>query len=298
MVELGNFKFKSSAQNRPEIKWDTFADTYTLTKYRRPNTKVILEAYNFPGPNKWSVYNFNWSPKYIIDRFKLAKKYASQVDYLIFLLQEEIYLPSQSTGFQKVPNDYKKYSSYQIPEASNMWIHTNKGEIHFYCDLLRAWHKMCYDLEKKTAVCGCPVGNFPTPNTIFEKLYSPDALRIIAKDYDMVYLYKYPTSKNKSTCTPSTCNSKGYCAKEYIDYWRKTLGFKGKINYILDTYFGLDNGSTDYNTIMEDFYCATNSGAHIISAYPFTKLSIGDTNGVSRLIQIKNQYQGSKRNGW
>lgn len=297
MVELGNFKIKSVVQNKKEIKWDTFTDISSLINFRRSNTKIVLETFNFPGQNPWTIYNFNWSPKYITDRFKLVQKYASQVDYLIFLLQEEIYLPSQSTGFQKVPNDYKNYPSYQIPEASNMWIHTNKGEVHFYCDLLRAWHKMCYNLGKKTAICGCPVET-SDPKITFERVYSPDALKIIAKEYDMVYLYKYPISKSKSSCTSNGCKTRGYCAKEVIDYWRKTLYFKGKINYILDTYFGSNNGSLEYNTIMEDFYCATNSGAHIISAYPFINYKNNDTKGASRLIQIKNAYQGSKRNGW
>jgi len=294
MVELGNFKKYTTVQNRSEIKWETFTDAYTLTnpQLKKTNTIRIFESHNFPNYNEpWSIYRFNWSPKYITDRFKLAIKYKNFTDYMIFLLQEEIYLPSQCAppSFQKIPNDYKNYDSYQIAEANNMWIHTKKGEIHFFNDLLRAWHKMCYDIGKKTAVCGCPLVTHYDTKKIFETLYGVDNLKYIAKEYDMVYLYRYPTKGNAT--------KSGHKAKEFIDYWRKTLSYKRKINYIVDTYFNSGSGTTDESTIKADFCNAASSGAHIISAYPFKKYTDNDTSAVSRSIQIHKDYN-SHKNGY
>jgi hypothetical protein len=291
MVALGNFqRFYNSqnSQNNQMITYDTFTDTGSLA-LSRPNTTKIYEAFNLKG--------FSWRKSYIQSIFQKAYANRNKADYFVFLLQEEIYLPSQSSGWQHIPNDYKKDKTYTIEGST---IHTDRGEVHYLNDLLRAWHKFIYNLKdskgnimkKKVAIIGCPRGYYPVPKTIFEQLYHTDNLKYIAKEYDMVYLYRYPSTGNSLKT--------GYRAKELINYWRNSLKFKGKINYVVDTYFGGTVGSTDYNTILNDFTDASNSGAHVISAYPFSYIKDQSTynKGAPRLIQLYNDYNKNKQNGW
>ncbi len=296
MVALGNFQMFynnsnyriADSQKRPEISYDTFTDTGSLA-LARPNTVKIYESF--------ALSKFSWRKSYIQSIFQKAYANRNKAHYFVFLLQEEIYLPSQSSGWQHIPNDYTKDPTYVIEGST---IHTDRGEVHYLNDLLRAWHKFIYNLkdssgrimEKKVAIMGCPRTFNVSTKTIFETAYNIENLNYIAKEYDMVYLYRYPpTGKSLST---------GYRAKEFIDYWRKTLNYKRTINYILDTYFGGSTGSNDYNTILNDFRDAANSGAHVISAYPFTYINDKSsyTKGAPRLVQIYKDYKSHQQNGW
>lgn len=292
MVALGNFqrysdKYIKISQTNSQITYDTFTDTGSLSLARKDIVR-IYESHN--------LNIFSWRKSYIIAIFQKAYANRYKADYFVFLLQEEIYLPSQTSGWQKVTNDYKKDKSYSIEGST---IHTDKGEIHYFNDLLRAWHKFCWNMKdsngnimkKKVAYIGCPRGYYPTPSQIFTTTYGSDNLKYIAGEYDMVYIYRYPTTLTKA-------KQAGYRASDYIKYWKNTLNFKGKINYILDTQF--NNTSISLDTIREDFRNATNAGAHIISAYPYTNIlsSSTYTKGAPRLIEIRNWYNSHKSNGF
>lgn len=288
MVEIGNFQFRNSAdQNNSKIKYDTHTDINSLN-YRRSGSIKILESFNFPPRGKpWDSSYFNWSESYIRSRFSLAEQHSSKVDYLVFLLHEEIYLLSMTSGWQKVPISTANGNAYII-EGIPIPKMPEAGESAFLVALLKAWKSLCNRLNKKAAILGCAAPYEPNVAIGWKNLYSQNGLNYIAKNYDMIYIYRFPVTKSQAECS-----TKGYCSKEFIEYWRNTLGFTGKINYILDTYFSNTVGSLDYNVIKADFVTAANSGADIVSAYPFKNVKDNDSFATSRLIQIFNEYQPS-----
>jgi hypothetical protein len=275
MVQLGNFQLYDISQNKPEIKYNTLTDIYSLNKNK--NKIVILQSFDFP--------NFRWSQSYIKSRFTLAEKYKDQADYLVFLMQEEIYQPIASTGFQKVPLSSANGSSYQL-EGITIPAMPSAGSANYFIALLKAWHSLCQRLNKKSALCGCPISKTTDLPGLYNWIYTTEGTKYVAQNYDMVYLYRYPTTLNRANGTEPHYN-----AKPFIDYWRKILNYNGIINYVLDTKF-TDTGSSNTATIKADFKNAADNlrSTDIISAYPFINQSSKDIKATERLIQISNEY--------
>lgn len=276
MVELGNFQVITTSQNRSEIKYNSLTDIYSLN--RKGDKTTILQSFDFP--------NFKWNQSYIKSRFDLAEKYKDQADYLVFLMQEEIYQPTASTGFQKVPLSSANGNSYQL-EGVTIPQMPQSGSANYFISLLKAWKSLCTRLNKKCAILGCPASKTVDIPGLYNWIYTTEGTKYISQKYDMVYIYRYPTSIQKANGTEPYYN-----AKPFIEYWRKTLNYKGIINYILDTKF-TGTGSSDINTIKEDFKDAADNSADIISAYPFINQSSKDTKATDRLIQIAKEYNQS-----
>ena len=278
-IALGNFQLVNiTTQNNPLITWNSCTDLYSLTRNR--GKKVVLQSFSFP--------NFRWSQSYIKSRFDLAIKYSSQCDALIFLMQEEIYQPTASTGFQGVPMESANGASYVL-EGVTIPAMPQAGSEAFFVALLRAWKALCVRLNKKAALCGSPTGLQLNVAGVFKWIYSLSGLSYIATNYNMIFLYRYPQSVSQANGI-----TKGHSAKEYIDYWRRGLGYSGLINYILVTKFTDGAGTTDLKVIDADFknaYFALNNN-DIISAYPYALQSLNDTSATERLIQLYNIYKG------
>ncbi len=281
MVNLGNFQVINTSQNRPEIKYNSLTDIYSLT--RKGNKTTILQSFDFP--------NFRWSQSYIKSRFALAEKYKDQTDYLVFLMQEEIYQPTASTGFQKVPLESANGSSYQL-EGITIPSMPSAGSANYFIALLKAWKNLCIKLNKKAALCGCPISKTTDLPGLYNWIYTTEGTKFVAQNYDMVFIYRYPTTLNRANGTEPYYN-----AKPFIDYWRKELNYNGIINYILDTQF-TGTGSSNTTVIKADFQNAADNlrPTDIISAYPFVNQSSNDTNATSRLIQIANEYNSTHQN--
>lgn len=279
MVSLGNFQVWSKTQQKSAITFDTFTDTNTLKAFNRKNATRIYESFNRKI--------FTWSQEYIRDIFYKAEQNKNYADYLVFLLQEEIYTLSETQRiFPNIKASSANGSSYTI-EGVKIPKMPDAGESAYLLALLKAWHALCKRLNKKSAILGCPAVYDADPKSTFEEIYTKSGITYIKDNYDMFYIYKFPTTGKAKTF--------GYRAKEPLDYWRKTLGYTGKINYILDTYFGkyngLDVGSQNYNTIFDDFENAADNGADIISCYPSINMINGDSLATDRLIKIANEYQ-------
>lgn len=274
MVSLGNFQINgSAAQKNPLIRYDTFTDVGSL-RNARTGTIRILEHFGFG----------NWSESYIRSRFSLAAQYASQVDGLIFLLQEEIYKPSRTpqTSAGTVQGGYS-IEGVNIPSSN---------EDAYILALLTAWKKMCARLGKKAVICGSPA--VCSDDAIWSWMYGAAGVSYIAQNYDMIYLYHYPQTVSASqgaTCTQMNGNPGKNDAASYIKFWRGR-GFKGLINYILITKFSNWPGSTDMNVIRADFKSA-NAGADIISTYPYSNGVYSNSDAVGRMLQIAAEYGGS-----
>lgn len=284
MVELGNFGVSNlSTQNKPQITYDTFIDTWSLKNKSRPNTTKIYQSFNLDI--------FTWKQEYIKDIFKKAEDNKDYTDYLVFLLQEEVYTLIETQRLWGLSPSTANGSSYTI-EGVIIPKMPDAGEEAYLLALLKAWHALCIRLNKKSAILGCPIGYEPNPQYAFEHNYTKDGITYIAKNYDMVYIYRYPTTGKASKF--------GYRAKEYLEYWRNTLNYTGKINYNLDTFFGVyhntDVGSLDYNTIKEDFINAADNGADIISCYKSINMLENDDKATARLLQIANEYQPNQCN--
>jgi hypothetical protein len=279
MVELGNFQVRNKSQQKSEITFDTFTDTDTLKAFNRTSATRIYESFNRKI--------FTWSQEYIRDIFYKAEQNKNYTDYLVFLLQEEIYTLSETYRiWDWIKPSSANGSAYTI-EGVTIPKMPDAGEAAFLLALLKAWKALCVRLKKKCAILGCPAGYEPDIQHVFEESYTVNGLKYIVSNYDMVYIYKFPTTGKATTF--------GYRAKEPLDYWRKTLGYTEKINYLLDTYFGTDNGldvgSQNYNTVFDDFKNAADNGADIISCYPSINMLTGDSLATDRLIKIAGEYQ-------
>lgn len=279
MVKLGNFQVKTKEQNLPQIDYNTLTDTNSLAL--KGDKIIIYESFHYPG--------FSWRKDFIIDRFNLAYQYASEVDFLVFLDQEEIYQPTESDGWQGVPLSSANGPAYML-EGIEIPAMPQAGSAKFFLALLQAWFVMCVRLNKGAAIIGCPVTKMLNPSVIFEASYTKEGLKFIAENYQMIYLYRYPTSLSRANG-----QEKGYCASELINYFRKDLGYEGQINYILDALF-TGTGSADYNVVKADLHNAANAlrDDDIISAYPFIKQKDNDTLATKRLIKINEEYKGDK----
>lgn len=267
MVVLGNMQINgSAAQNNPAITCDTFTDTGSL-KYARPGTVRILEQFGFG----------NWSESYIRSRFALAEKYASQVDGLILLLQEEVYKPSRTpqTSATTLQGGYS-IEGVNIPSSN---------EDAYFLALLTAWKKLCVRLGKKACICGSLA--VCSDDGVWAWMYGSLGVSYIAQNYDMIYLYHYPQTvavAQGATCTQMNGNPGKNDAASYIKFWRGR-GFNGLINYIL-------TGSTDFNVIRADFKSAVDAGADIISTYPYANGVYSNSDAVGRMLQIAAEYGG------
>ncbi len=286
MVALGNFQVKSAIQQRSEITYDTFSDTNSLKTFNRTKTstnQTVTRIYH-----AFNLKYFNWSESYIRDRFAAAETNAKYADYLVFLLQEEVYTLTETHRLWNIEPSTANGNAYTI-EGVTIPKMPNAGESAFLLALLKAWHALCNRLNKKSAILGCPTGYEPNPQQVFETIYTSQCLNYISQNYDMIYIYRYPiTGKG---------NTQNYRAKEFIDYWRKTLNYTGKINYILDTLFGVNNGSSNYITIKDDFKNAADNGADIISTYPSVNMiTQNDFDATPRMIQIYNELYPNQCN--
>ncbi len=284
MVALGNFQIWSKSQHRDEIIYDTFTDTDSLTKRSRTKTSSGQQVYKIYESFNRKI--FTWKKEYIKDMFYKGETNAKYADYLVFLLQEEIYTLTETQRLWGVSPSTANGNAYTI-EGVVIPKMPDAGEEAYLLALLKAWHALCNRLGKKSAIIGCPAGYETDPKSIFEKIYTIDGLNYIKDKYDMVYIYKYPPT--------GKANTYGYRAKEFIDYWKNTLGYNGKINYLLSTYFGtyksVDVGSYGYDSVFQDFKNAADNGADIISAYPSVNMLNEDTQAIDRLIKISKEYQ-------
>lgn len=277
---LGNFQINgSAAQKDPIIKYDTFTDTGSL-KYARPGTTKILEQFSYPG--------FSFSQAYIRGRFALAIKYASQVDGLIFLMQEEVYKPSRT--FQ-VRADSANGPAYVLEGVTIPGMPGNEDA--YFVSLLQAWKNLCTRLGKKAVICGSPA--VCSDDAIWPYMYGSAGVSYIASYFDLIYLYHFPTTLSLAqgaTCTQMNKKPGKNDAASYIRYWR-SMGYRGLINYILVTKFSDFPGSTDINVIRADFKSAADAGADIISTYPYANGVYSNSDAVQRMIDILNWHGGS-----
>lgn len=284
MVALGNFQVKKTSQQKSTITFDTFTDTNTLKAFNRTSATRIYESFL-----EWN--KFKWSKDYILGKFSTAETNKNYADYLVFLLQEELYTLTETRRVFGVEPSSANGNAYDIRTLNdNYYLGTipkmpDAGEASYLLELLKAWHTLCNHLNKKSAIIGCPAGYEPNIQHVFEEVYTVNGLKYIRDNYDMVYIYKFPTTGKATTF--------GYRAKEPLNYWRNTLGYNGKINYLLDTYFGsyngIDVGSKEYNTVKEDFRNAAENGADIISCYPSVNKLTNDSLATDRLIKIYNE---------
>lgn len=280
MVLLGNLQINgSAAQRNPIFLYDTFTDIGSL-KYSRSGTLKILEHYSYPG--------FSFSKAYIKSRFDLAVKYASQVDGLVFLLQEEIYKPSRTP---QVSSASANGSSYTLEGVTIPAMPGN--EDGYFVALLTAWKRLCIRLGKKAVLLGSPA--VCSDDGVWPYMYGSQGISYIAANFDMIYLYHFPVTLSQAQgaiCTQMNKNPGKNDAASYIRYW-KGKGFRGLINYILVTKFSDFPGSTDINVIRADFKSAADSGADIISTYPYANGVYSNTDAVKRILDIYAWYGGS-----
>lgn len=275
---LGNFQ-KSNAdpatQNNPKITYDAFTDGRVDNFHRSSPVQTILEYY---------VDSWDWSPSGIQARFKLARDNAGKTDYLAFLMNEEIVQPSRSGWYilpdgrnWRFPGGYGGYStSYGVQTFEGVPVNYGAGSTGFFLDMLKAWKQLCLNLNKKCAL----VGDAQSPNSFYNDMYGADGVKYIAQNFDMIYLYAYPTSVSNANC------GNGICAKSKIDFWRG-LGFNGKINYLLTT----DQFGGNDAIVAADFKNAADAGADIISTYPYKR--VGDTLATARMMQIWDNYKAA-----
>jgi hypothetical protein len=278
-IELGTFQRSASNadQNSNKIMYDLFADTRVNTLHRSSPVKTILQFFDLPG--------FSWSPSFIKGRFALARQYASKTDYLVFLMEEEIVQPSASSWYSGWMNNLANHPGYPgsgvqiVDSITGATVDWSASSEQFFLQLLIAWKLMCDDLGKKTAIVGDGTGNNPTD--FFPWIYGNSGVDYIAKNYDMIFCYAFPTSANQANC------QNYQCAKNKIQFW-KSRGFTGLINYVLTTdQFGANDAA-----VKADFINAANAGADIISCYPYKRT--GDLLATARMIQIYDEYTGGQ----
>lgn len=259
----------SATQNNPKITYDTFTDARVNDFHRGSPVQTVLEFYS---------YTWSWAPDKLLARFQLAKNYASKTDYVSFLMDEELVQPASSwwyagwrPGFVGAPGFS---SSYGVRNFEGVSVDYGAGSAAFYLQLLKAWKQLCINIGKKCAM----LGDAQSDSSFYATMYGSAGVDYIAQNFDMIYLYSYP-----STVSQANCGS-GICAKSKIDFWRGK-GFTGKINYILtNEQFGAGSDAV----VEADFKNAADNGADIISAYPYKHS--GDTLATARMISIWDAY--------
>lgn len=284
-MHLGIFQNNGSIKDNSLLEYWSLTDTQSINSVP-PGKVKILQSYCFP--------NFRWDKAFIQSRFDLAVKYSSQVDYLVFLLQEEIYTPERSTGFQQVPLSSANGSAY-ILEGVTIPAMPSAGSEAFFLALLQAWKALCIRLGKGMALCGSPASC--SDDAVWPYVYGNSGVSFIAGNVDLLFLYHYPPSislAQGATCTQMNGNPGKNNAKSYIDFWRG-CGYKGLINYIITTRFPDNVGTTDINIIDADFKNAYDNlnNTDIVSSYPYANGVFSDSSAIPRLITLYNKYNGN-----
>jgi len=274
MVLLGNFQINGSAAQKDKlIGVDTFTDVGSLANVRANTTKIL------------NVYGFtSWSQADITAKFNRAIKYASKVDGLVFL-GEEHYKPSRTPQTNPATANGPAYTL----EGVTIPAMPAAGEDAYILALLKAWLAMCKRLGKKAWICGSPA--VCSDPAIWPYQYGNAGIDYIAKNYNGIFLYHYPTTLSLAqgaTCNQQNGNPGKNDAKSYIDFWRGK-GFTGSINYILVTKFPDFPGSQDYNVIKADFKNALDAGANIISTYPYANGVYSNSEAVPRMLKIAGE---------
>ena len=283
-VHLGNFGFMGAKpQLNKSIEFDT-SNYKGALGMKRPGVFTTVQHFSFPG--------FSWSKEYIINRFKLAEELAAKgADGLIFLLQEEIYRPSATP---QVKRQSANGSAYSIKTSKGNYgtIPSMPGnEDAYFLALLKAWKKLSATLGKKAVIVGCSAEC--EASDVWDYLYTRAGVKFIAENFDMIYLYHYPSSASLAkgaSCTNSYTNRKGtHDAASYIRFWRNQ-GFQGLVNYLLVTKFANGVGTTKKSVVRADFVNAVKAGANIISCYPYISGKDNDTLAVDRMLDIYRGY--------
>lgn len=280
-LELGVFNVNgNTVQSDSRIIINVLGGTGGI-KYAKPGSFKILQQYRYPGAS--------WSKQSILDIYKVAEANKDKVDGFIPFLQEEMYRPGATPQISITTATGSAYmlEGVNIPSMPG-------NESAFFLAHLKAWKNFCNRLGKKAVLCGCSAEC--ENDGIWNYLYTAEGVDFIAKNFDIIILYHYPSTVAQAqgaSCTNKYNNQTGLRnAKSYIDFWRKK-GYNGKILYLLVTKFANGVGTTNLDVIKADFKDAADNlwdGDGIIT-YPYT-VEEKDNLAVKRMLDISDWYGG------
>jgi hypothetical protein len=285
---IGTFEkcSNSYSQNDVKLTWDMLCSSGALSSYSRPYpVTTCLEFFD--------LWGHNWTPSYISNRFKLGHTSANQsenVDYLCFLMEEEITQPSNSNwykgwqdglvGHPGFPGDGKTHIVDTVTGAEVNWGASSEV---FYAQLLQAWQQLCDYEEKKSFWVGGGQGN--APSQFYTDGIGTPGLQFMANNWDGIDIYTFPK-------TEAQAQGNSYSnATTVINYWKNTLKYKGLIAYNLTIEYV---GATDA-AVRADFKAAADAGANVIFAYPYKQKpnGVSDNLATPRTISLWDAYPGA-----